>query len=330
MDAAIEAQALCPPASLLNTAALAKAFANADAHLSSLSSRLASEQQALKTAVAAVPTQQLDHQVPLLFTPALVAAMQSVACTLTAAAAELSERGAAAQSGLQTPGIDGEMTLARLHPAWLPLQRELQNAAQQCAVPTAAAASAAAADAGGMAQPSSGSGADAAEIVDAVEQGLRAALLWSQAHSAHTGSGAVLGEDAAQLMVATQSVEAVCASPHLHTLQRQLECIAASIAGPAALPELQASGALPQLRGLLAMSQIVASGVAAAAQHAVLLHAAAAKLALQSTAAFAAYLKDGFGSGHADDEAESAAGDAATKGDGAPLSFLASEFSDWV
>lgn len=328
VSATAEAQELCPPAAVLNTTALAKAFARASALLGDLHSKVAAAQQALTAAVAAVPTQEQNRQAPLLITPALDEAMQGVASTLAAAQAELLQQGSAVQPGLETPGIEGDMTLARLHPAWLPLQQQLWDAAEQCAVPTASVTPRAAVANSAM-QGTTVAGTAAGTAIDApgplsaaIEQGLQAALLWSQSHgSAPAGSSAPAADDE-QLASATAQLQRVCASAHLRALQHQLERIADAVAQQEFLAALQASGESQQLHGLLAMAQIVASGAWAAMQHGVLLHAAAAKLAIQTTAVFAAYLKDGFGSGHADDDTEAQAASGGAKGEGALLHIV--------
>ena len=116
------------------------------------------------------------------------------------------------------------------------------------------------------------------------------------------------------------------ATPLLSSCTARLSALLAAPALSNVLAHLQKVTQPPhelagQLAGVLSMLDVHLAGVWAAAMHAVCLHAACTQLAVLSVAAFVAFLKDGFGSGEAEDGGDGG-GDAGA-GDGAPSGLLA-------
>jgi hypothetical protein len=301
---------MIPPAASLNHPSLTKAFAAAAATLKSVTYSLSKAATFLYTAVSAAPVATLSSGVtggllaapsegvpragipePLVCTRDVLAAMRDAAAALETAAGEVRATGGHVTRGLDTPEITGDLTVARLHPAWPRLQAALDEAAASCALGTLPVATAATGEATAAADDGSGA---VASLAASTEDALRSTIIWAQGpdvssardrNTPPTSSGNY-----------TESSERLCrlmTAPALFALVKALEATARTLQPPTPPmpPRL-----VRQLRGVLGMINALCGGLWAAVMHGVIMHDAGTRLLVVSTGAFVAYMTDGFGS----------------------------------
>jgi hypothetical protein len=317
-----DAVSLSPPPACLNHPNLAKAFSVATATLRSVNSSLSRASATLEATVAAAPVATsslpppstlVDSVVamagafadtePIIFTRGVLDAMQGATAALSTAAAEVHSAGGYVAQGLDTPEIRGELTIARLHPAWPRLRAALDAAAAACAVSANPIVALAPDAADGEAtvtgrRETLGHPATLSSLGAAVEEALQSALIWAQGPPAAPGSPRTTTASEGSFAECSASLCRLLASPTLLALVRALEATGCELNAPVP-PVPQAL--LHQLRMVLGMVNTTLSGLWAAIMHGVIMHDAGTRLLVVSTAAFSAYMADGFGAGEAEE-----------------------------